>query len=125
MCCSNCSKTIDQLIAFLLIVWEHVEAGQSASVTRRFFASVFAGQEAARQRTPNENADAGILYERHQLMLEVASDEGIIQLGGHKPCPFMFPLQLNSFRCQPRGLIRELDVSNLARFHEAVERFRS
>src|SRR5262249_9638286 len=56
VCCSDSARTIDQLIALLLVIWEHVEAGQAASVTRGFFASVLPAQETARQRTPDENA---------------------------------------------------------------------
>src|SRR5262249_43144782 len=111
---ANTAEAIDNLIALLSVVWQHVKAGQPPSVTFWILASIFAAQKTARQRTPDEHTDTGVLHERHQLMLQIAADKRVVQLGSLEPGPSVFSLEANSLRRSPSRPIGKSRVSDFA-----------
>src|SRR5205814_7739765 len=61
---SDLTQTVDQPVAFLLIVRKHVETHEAAAIAFRIFATVLPAEEAAGKRTPDQNTDARVLNKR-------------------------------------------------------------
>lgn len=101
-------------MSFFAVKRDDVEAGQPPISDLRVPALLFACKESASQRAPRQDADSRVLRKGRQIELCLAPHQRIIKLRGAKSRPFIFALQADRFRGQPRGPVREAGVANLA-----------
>ena len=117
----HCHDAVDNRVIGVLIieaVSEVIALGTGGGMIFALLAA--AGQEAARQRAPRDNANSLDLAEGIHLALFLAVDEVIVVLHGDKTGPAMFVGQIEALGELPGVHARRANVACLARLDHIV-----
>ena len=89
---------------------------------RPFLRGVLAAEHAALERRPRRDAEAQLARHRHQLLLDGALEQRVLDLQADERRPAAEPRDDVGLGDLPRRRVGDAEVADLARAHEIVER---
>ena len=99
-----------------------MKAPRSAFSLARVLARVLAAEHAALERRPRRDAEAELARHRHQLLLDGALEQRVLDLQPDERRPAAEARDHVGLGDLPRRRVRNAEVAHLARAHEVLER---